>query len=528
MDPSFESVKDNWEYYYQYAKPFSTKDSCSELGIANFNCSPAEGSSMMLAYGFPTSVASKNGIYVYSYVAQRVAFPTGPSYLSFYLQASCSAMEQSEYFDIKIDDALFVEVTASECAKYESQRGNWTWMALPLGEHADGKEHTLLFEFYLGSATPYTVFAMDVLRFVTTSFTPDAQAGPCLDGSHPVALPQDGNAYNSSVSSRVCGWQAISCCRGTGLEEKVRTVIAEREGSPCDIASTCLKLLSTLTCIDCAPVNYSIINAETGKPRVCKDYAKHLYASCKGSRMEINGKSCARISALFENPKEFVNYFAEYTSSNRDDCFSMDYMPLLTPDEQEFMRDALKGKSLSGGAIAGIVVLCVVVVALVVIVVLAWIFVYRPRHPRMKGNDTDRMYGGGGSSSSSGKKNKNSSSSSKKKKDKKKDGSKKGKGDVELETMKTRKKKDGGGGAADNADGMKKKKKSDLDRVPKTMKSSKKPSGTGDEEEEEEEAGRAVGKKNVKGGKEDKKAASAKAKKKKSAASDNYEEEISY
>lgn len=348
---------------------------------------------MLLAYGFPKTALIKRDIFVYSHVAQRVQFPTGTSYLSFYLQVSCDSMGPTEYVDISIDYTPFMTLNATECSKYSKYKGNWSWVAIPLPKQfTDGKDHTLLFEFYLGGSTPFTVFAIDVIRFVSSSplnGTVDGvyAAGPCADGGHPVV----GNATKDGM----CGWQPMTCCKNTGLGEKVRRTIEERGNTTCFTVSTCHKMLNTLTCIDCAPIDHEFYNRTSGKHRICKDYAKAIHAACIETYMKVNERRCVRMGSMFEKPKDLIEYFLGEYSDENEECFAMNYSEILTPDENNYLSDMLKGSdnSLSGGAIAAIVVVCVVIVAFIGVLVFLWLFVYRPRHHE-QGNDTDRMYAG--------------------------------------------------------------------------------------------------------------------------------------
>lgn len=493
---------------------------------------------MILTAGFPKESAANRDIYVYSNLAQRMRFPAGTSYLSFYLQVSCGSMNAKEYVDITIDQTPFLKLNASECSKYSARKGNWTWMAIPLPKQfTNGQEHTILFEFYLGASVPSTIFALDVIRFVSASPLSGADdgvyaAGPCADGGHPVV--------GSGADDGVCGWQPITCCSGTKLGERVRTVIYERGNSTCSIASACLKMLRTLTCIDCAPIDYAAHNSTSGRHRICKDYSKYVHAACKESEINVNDRSCVRMGSMFESPKDIVEYFLGEYAGNNDRCFSMNYSQLLTPDEMVYMDDMLKDKDggLSSGAIAAIIIVCVVVVALVVVFVFLWFIVYRPRH-REHGNDTDRMYGSnnkkkkkqgaGGKKGGDKKDKKDTLKKGGDKKDKKdtlkKSGSKKGNNDIELETTakkskksdtvkKTKKSEEA---AADNDGGEEEKKKT---KKAKTMKNGM--------EEIKDDTDRGE-KKTMKSEKKKEDTMKKKKKSKGSAApADTYEEEISY
>lgn len=486
---------------------------------------------MMFSYGFPISSYTRGDVYTYSYISQRMQFPTGASYLSFYFQASCDTMNAKEYFDITIDYTLLLRITAAECPKYSTTHtANWTWMALPVpAKFADGKEHTLIFDFYLGASDPFTVFALDVLRFVVSegSFDDGVNAGPCADGTHPIAATEGAVA---GAATDFCGWQSITCCNGTGLSEKVSQVIGEREGSPCTMTSACTKMLRTLSCIDCAPIEYSHMNARSGKHRICKEYSKYVYAACKESELSVNGVSCVRMGSMFESEKEFTNYFAEYSDSNGD-CFTMNYSAILSEDEVGYIKSNLKKGSdgLSTGGLAAIIVVCVVVVAAAFVAVFVWLVVYRPKH-HASGNDTDRMYGGKkGAGKKKKKKNekgtmknekgtKNEKGSMKKEKESMKSTKKSSKENgIELETTKTN-------DTESKSTGKKKKKKNnkDYDNFDDVEKEAGEP-----ETVKKEEGGEKKSKK--KEGTDTKKGKNAKKGKKGSSAPvDTYEEEISY
>lgn len=405
-------------------------------------------------------------------------------------------MGKEEYFDFSIDYNLFMRINASQCPKYASaSKGNWTWMTFPLPEEfTDGKEHTLLFEFYLGSVEPFTVFAIDVIRFVTPTHVNDnvRDAGPCVDGGHPI--------ISSEVDDGVCGWQPLTCCAETELGRNVRDVIESRKNATCNLMSACSNMLRTLSCLECAPINYANANATSGKHRICKDYAKHAFAACKNSKLSLNGRSCLKISTVFDDEAEFIDYFGGYVDGN-DNCYSVDYTKILTPTEVEYINDVLKGSGgLSSGALAAIIVLCIVLVALIVVAVVLWFVIYRPRN-HVHGNDTDRMHGGGGGGSSSGNKKKKGG-------DKGKDSMKRTKREsgIEMETTMTRTKKS----TMTNKDES------------GTKKKSKKA-------DEEESAGAPVKEKETKTVKDKNKDTKKKTKKTKNADNDNaYEEEISY